>query len=40
MIDIDKNSCIIVCGTHGMVNEHIIPILKDMNYPEDNILTF
>ena len=38
--NLDKNSCIIVCGTNGMVKDHIIPILKDMNYPEENILTF
>jgi hypothetical protein len=39
-VDLDKKSCIIVCGTNGMVRDHIIPILKDMSYPEENILTF
>jgi hypothetical protein len=37
---LDSNSCIIVCGTNGMVKDHLIPILKDMNYPDENILTF
>lgn len=36
----DKDSMICICGSREMIKNHLKPMLKNLNYKEENLLMF
>jgi len=37
---LDDDGVILICGPRNMISDHMIPMLKSLQYKEENIIVF